>query len=108
MKLTYNYRNLELGVLEFIDNNFVYNSNLNNEKKIKEKTLGLLDYHLYNSINKKSKEIFLDFKMWIDNSRNDLTKVCNFTKKDSDWDKLIKIAKTNFCMGDFTLKIINE
>ncbi len=108
MKLVYNYRNLSLGQLEYesTKKEYIYNSYIENEKIAKRKTLGLLDYHLYNSKNLKSTELFMDFKMWIDHNRGDVIEICKIDKNDNDWERLIKIAKNNITMGDFKLSVI--
>ncbi len=108
MKLVYNYRNLPLGELKYNaeKKEYVYNSYIENEMTAKKKTFGLLDYHLYNSKNLKSSELFIDFKMWIDHSRGDVIQICKIDKDDSDWDKLIKIARNNITMGDYKLSVI--
>lgn len=107
MKLAYKYKNYTLGILEYDTTNecFIYNSNTIDEERAKQQTLGLLDYHLYNSNNLKSKEIFLDFKNWVEKPRNDAKSICNISDKDSYWDILVKLASNNFTMGDYYFSI---
>ena len=109
VKLVYNFRDLPLGELQYdVDSKeYIYNSYIKNEAIAKKQTLGLLDYHLYNSRNLKSKDLFIDFKMWIDHNRGDIIKMCKIGKDDSDWEKLVKIAKiNNITMGDYKLSVI--
>lgn len=107
MKLVYNFRDIALGELQYDakEKKYIYNSYIENEKLAKKKTLGLLDYHLYNSKDLQSKDLFIDFKMWADNLRGDIIEVCKIDTTDNDWDKLVKIAKNNVTMGDYKLTI---
>ncbi len=108
MKLTYNFRDLPLGELEYNAEKkvYIYNSYIENEQVAKKKTLGLLDYHLYNSKNLISAQLFMDFKMWIDHNRGDVIKICKIGKDDTDWEKLVKIAQNSIIMGDYKLSVI--
>ena len=106
MSITFNYMNFELGVLRFENDTFVYNSNPQEEQKAKMASFGFLDYDLYNSVNLLSKKPFIEFQPFLSQAtREDIAKLCNITSKDSDIEKLIKMANKNIRLGAYSLSL---
>lgn len=106
MTLIFKYRDYELGTLNYLNNEFVYNSNSTNEEYAKKNSFGALDYRLYNSKNKKSKNLFKEFMPWImASSRQDIFSKCKINNNDNDWDILCKLALNKVTLGDYSLKI---
>lgn len=55
-----NYQNYKIGKLDFIDNEFIYNS-LPDEKLALQNCVGLIDYDLENSKDRKQNTLFAFF-----------------------------------------------
>lgn len=76
-----NYQNYKLGKLEYINEEFIYNS-LEDEKKALKNCVGLFDYDLVDSKNKKQKTLFSFF-------------VNNFIEKIKDREDILKKINAN-------------
>ena len=65
----YFYKDIQLGQLSFDKetDEFVYNSKIKNEQKAKEKYHAMEYYYLYNSVNRRQKELFEDFALFTAN-----------------------------------------
>lgn len=106
MKILFKYMNFVLGELSYENNRYIYNSNIEEEQKAKRATFGLLDYRLYNSINKTSNQIFIEFLPFINQAtRPDIKKECHIENNDNDFQKLIKMATNNISMGAYSISI---
>lgn len=106
MKIQFKYMNFVLGELSYENNTYIYNSNKEEEQKAKRATFGLLDYRLFNSVNKKSTQIFNEFLPFLNQStRVDIKEKCHIEKEDSDFQKLTKMATNNISMGAYSISL---
>lgn len=101
------YREFELGTLSYDEENqeYIYNSNLEGEKNAKAKYLGMEFYSLSNSKDKRQKDIFTNFLIFIPAlTRADIVKDAKIEQTDSTYEKLLKFAKLDMFDEDFHLK----
>ena len=106
MNIIFKFDNFELGALNFNGEEFIYNSNVKEEKQAFDDTFGTLTYHLYNSKDRKSKDLFEDFEYFLLNSaRSDIQKACNILESDDKWTKLCKLAKHGLSWGNYSIEI---
>lgn len=109
MSILYSYLGYILGELTFVDDCFCYTSNVDGEQAAKQASFGLMTYKLYNSHARKSSNLFDEFKVWIHcSSRKDIAEFCDINSFDSDWEKLVKMAKYNLENDGFSLKIAGK
>jgi len=109
-KISFEYRNISLGILEKSSNGYVYNSNIPNEQKVREsKVFPQSDYSLWNSFQKTSKELFQDIQDVLESfSREDIAQRAGIKNQDSTWEKLVKISKLKTLTPNFYLKELKE
>ena len=101
------YKEFELGVLSFDNdsNEFVYNSNIENEKKADEKYFGLELYNLFGSKNRRSKNLFLQFcEIAGCLNRPDIVRMAGIEKKDNLYQKLEKLSKLKLNDEDYFIR----
>ena len=104
--IKYFFKDIELGTLSFDNkkNEFVYNSNIENEKKAK-KYGSMFFYSLYDSIDKRQKNIFDEFEIFaMSLSREDIVKSAGIKKEDNLFQKLEKLSKLTLNDDEFHLK----
>lgn len=107
MMLILKYYDCKLGNLNFENNNYVYNSNIQEEEKAKKISYGALNYNLYNSVNKISKELYIEFMPWImASSRQDIYNKCKINSNDNKWTILCKLAQNKVVLGNYSLELI--
>ena len=105
------YKNLQLGQLTYDDSTkeFVYNSKVKNEQKAKEKYHKMEFYFLYDSVNRRQKELFEDFSIFASNfNRPDIIEMAQLKETDSVYEKLEKISTLSFLENDFYIKYIEK
>ena len=106
MSILFSYHGNILGSLTFDEKNYCYNSVPEGEAAAKQMSFGLIPYRLYNSQELKSDKLFDEFKVWLHySSRNDVKYLCEINELDSDWDKLVKMAKHELKSDGFSLKL---
>ena len=102
------YKNFVLGQLNYdsLTKEYVYNSNLENEKRAKEKYSELDFYYLTNSVNRRSKKLFKDFIIFMQSaSRKDIVSLAGIEKEDSEFEILQKIASINMIDDSFYITL---
>lgn len=101
------YKEFELGTLSFDEQTkeYIYNSNLENEQKAKEKYSAMEFYYLSNSVDRRSKRLFDNFTEFSSSfDRSDIVRKAKIEKDDSIFEKLTKIAKLNLFYENFYIK----
>lgn len=101
------YKECELGSLTFDEktNEYVYNSNIEGEKKAKQKYSALEFYLLSNSKDKRQKFIFDEFDEFRRAiSRADLVEKANIKKEDGVFVRLEKLATLDLGSEEYHIK----
>lgn len=101
------YKECELGTLTFDEktNEYVYNSNLEGEKKAKSKFLAMEFYALSNSKDRRQKYIFDEFDEFRRAiTRSDIVKMADMKQDDSVFVKLEKLAKLELMTDSFNIR----
>ena len=101
MKLFLLFANTRLGVLEKAVDGYVYNSIIENERRLMEvRTLTKSEYELCNSDRRKSDRLFPEFIRIVRFfTRKDILESAGIDSQDSDWIKLVKISKLRIYPG---------
>lgn len=105
------FKNFHLGTLcyDVEKGEFVYDSNIEQERQAENEFMISDSYLLFNSKGLRSKVIFPEFCDFLDAvSRQDLIKKVGIVEDDNLFVKLEKISKLNFDNSGFYLKKINE
>ena len=101
------YKECELGTLTFDEKTreYVYNSNLEGEKKAKAKFLAMEFYSLSNSVDRRQKFIFDEFDEFRRAiSRSDLTQMANIKQEDDVFVRLEKLATLELMKDGFNIR----
>ena len=111
MKLSLYFCRHQMGVLERIDKDYIYSSNIDTEESLmKQRFLQLHEYSLWYSQNRHSKELFPEFSSILRAvaKRKDILKRAEITSKDSDWEKLVKLGELRWFPTGFYVQTLNE
>lgn len=101
------YKECELGNLTFDKktNEYVYNSNLEGEKKAKAKYLAMEFYSLSNSKDRRQKYIFDEFDQFRRSvTRADIVELADIKQEDSVFVRLEKMAKLDLLREEYSIK----
>lgn len=105
------FKNYVLGTLSYDLKNgeFVYDSNIDQERGAEQEFIISDSYLLFNSKGFRSKTIFPEFSDFLDAvSRQDIIKKVGIFEEDNLFVKLEKISGLNFDNSGFYIKKINE
>jgi hypothetical protein len=103
IKLTLYFRRIPLGVLEKIENEYIYTSYIENEQQTQlMQLLTTYEYSLWGSSKRKTRKLFSEFEeIIIRCSRADILEYASINPQDSAWDKLIKLSRLQWFTPNF-------
>lgn len=97
------FREIKLGELSKVNDNYVYKSNEENVKQAHEKGYSSYLYKCDDSFI--STELPYSLQNFVpDEKQTQIVTLAKITKNDSDFDKLYKVAKLNLVVPDFHIK----
>lgn len=102
------YREFLVGILEYDGENFIYNSNVENEK-LADLDDGFMFYDLHNSVNKKMKElpdIFDSCKKELLENR-EIIDVAGIKEEDGLFERMLKYAELDQIKISYHLKVVD-
>ena len=103
------YGEIKLGELEKIGDDFVYNSNIDGENRIKELDTYFIHNQQYvsmwNSKDNKSKVLFKPFENIAKLNRKDLIESAKIKPTDDAWRRLVKFAGLKWNKAEFTVTL---
>lgn len=93
MKVTYNFKDIKLGELSKVDNKYIYNSNIEGERKLKQ-FCSAGRYLLFDSNELASETLFEPFAVIVSAVRGrwDLSQSAKLLADDDDYTVLTKYA----------------
>lgn len=127
MELNFYYGTTLLGIIEKIENVYIYTSNIRNEQILKNKMhLSKTEYDLFDSCKRESEALFVEFKRLLWNNLPDTLERANisFTYSENDlvykpyinttkvteppWEALVKLSKLKWFPSGFYVKDKNS
>ena len=110
MKICYCYRRKQLGVLEKIEDGYVYNSDIANEQYFRDKMMLVpREYGLWNSVNRKSKTLFPEMMDVVHScSREDIVRRAQINHEDTPWERLVKLSSLKWLTQGFYVQQLLE
>ena len=101
------YCSRQMGMLERTKQGYKYTSNTESEQQLlRQGALDRSEYDLWGSKERESKALFEDFeKILEETSRKDILERAGINSNDSQWDRLVKLARLKYFPRGFYVQL---